>query len=100
MESRPRGKKLQQRNINDSDPIRLALDFALTKLLNPQAKETVLVYLESKHNISISGTDPVTIGEIQRALESFFDNGASVILSAIDQKMELLLIEKQKASVT
>ena len=81
----------------EPDPERTALNFALTELLNPEAKETILLYLDIKHKISLGSITPLSREEIILGLHSFFGDGSSLILTEFNRKYTEL-IEKRRAA--
>ena len=80
------------------DPVHVALNYALGRFLSTEAKETVLLYLEIKHKISIGSKVPLSAKEVEYALVQFFGGGANIILAEFRRKFDDLA-SKQKTSI-
>jgi hypothetical protein len=73
-----------------ADVTRTALDFALSDLLNPEAKEIVFICLAIKHRISIKGKEPISREMIEKALQQFFGSGSNLIMAEFDKNLSKL----------
>lgn len=92
-------KRLQSTDPRDNDPVKTALDRALTQMLNPQAKATVLLHFEIKHKISRGSNTPLTRNEAEAALRDFFGSGYSILMDAFEKNLDALMQQSKNNSM-
>lgn len=93
-------KRRRTTDPRDNDPVKIALDMALTQMLNPQAKATVLLHFEIKHKISMGSAVPLTRGEAEAALRDFFGSGYTILMDAFEKNLSRLAEQSNKSSMT
>ena len=75
---------------------RIALDFALSKILGDEVKFDVLAYFEFKQQIVMNSKEPISREEVNSVLEAFFGAGGALIVGEFNKKLDELQAEKSK----
>ena len=79
--------------IPQRDIERTALDHALL-ILSPEVRQTIKVYFEYMHRISLQEKQSISKQDIEMVLRHFFDDGANVLVHKFNEKLDELKARK------